>query len=45
MKKDFYKSKTVWGLALAILGYILGVQEIVVAGLGLTGYGFRDAMK
>ena len=45
MKKNWYKSKTVWGLIIAIAGYFIGLDEIVIAGLGLTGYGFRSALK
>lgn len=45
MKKDFYKSKTVWGLVIAYIGYFFGYNDILMAGLGFAGYGFRDAMK
>lgn len=43
--KQWYQSKTVWGLVVALIGYLVGVEEVAVVGLGITGYGFRDAMK
>jgi hypothetical protein len=56
MKKDWYKSKAVWG---AILVFVAGGLEAVgatgalgivqavagVVGLPLTAYGLRDAQK
>ncbi len=53
MEKEFYKSKTVQGIIVAVLGGLLytfgGAQEfgqtIIIAGLGWAGIGLRTAMK
>lgn len=54
MDKQIYKSKTVWGFGIAILGVLgteLGVLEptsllrvIETLGLGLGAYGLRSAI-
>lgn len=53
MKKKFYESKTIQGIALAVLGAVWGLwvgeseisQSIIVAGLGWAGFGLRNALK
>lgn len=45
MKKEMHKSKTFWGILLALLSYYLGTDWLTPVFGGLTVYGFRDALK
>lgn len=53
MNKDLYKSKTVQGIAVTVLGTIYSIWlgdvqisgTIITLGLGWAGYGYRDALK
>ncbi len=53
MDKKFYASKTIQGVALAVIGYLWGLwtgetaisQTVVTAGLGWAGFGLRSALK
>lgn len=44
MKKNWYQSKTVWGIILAVAGYFV-YEPAIAIGLGIAGFGFRDALK
>ena len=53
MKKNWYESKTVQGIVLALAGVLWGLwsgesdisKTVIFAGLGWAGIGFRAAMK
>lgn len=45
MKKNFYQSKTFWGLLVGLIGFLFEIPEVMATGLAFAGYGFRDAMK